>query len=80
MLIGVVTTFAGFLVWSTLMQKKALKVQQAAIDVQAEANEREKKMMKQVEETLQIHREQLAEQQTISSLLKDIKDELKLKS
>lgn len=45
MLIGVVAIFAGFLVWSTLMQKKALKAQESAIDVQAEANEREKKMM-----------------------------------
>lgn len=80
MLIGVVAIFAGFLVWSTLMQKKALKAQESAIDVQAEANEREKKMMQQVEETLRINKEQLEQQKTISSFLKDIRDELRLKS
>ncbi len=36
--------------------------------------------MQQVEETLHINKEQLEQQKTISSLLKDISDELKLKS
>ena len=62
------------------MQKKALKTQQDAINVQAESIEREKKIMQQVQETLQVNKEQLEQQKTISSFLKDIRDELRLKS
>ncbi|WP_324170854.1 hypothetical protein [Sulfurimonas sp.] len=79
-IIGIISITSGFLVWTTLMQKKGLKVQQTAIDVQAEANEREKKIMQHIEETLQMNKEQLEEQKTMSSLLKDIRDELRLKS
>ncbi|WP_353662343.1 hypothetical protein [Hydrogenimonas sp. SS33] len=81
LVIGALALFVfGFLIWSALMQKKALKSQQNAIEVQAEANEREKKMEAYMEEMVRLNREQLEVLNRINAGLGDVRKVLDGKS
>ena len=65
-IVVVISIFAGFLIWSTMMQKKALKVQNEAI-------QREKLIMQSVEEHLKVSKKQLEQLEHINLLLEEIK-------
>jgi type II secretory pathway pseudopilin PulG len=64
----------GILLWSLLMQRKAVSRQKQAMDAQAEAMERQKEAMRQVEEGLQLNRRSVENQEKVIALLEQIRD------
>ncbi len=69
--------FLAIVVWSVLMQRKAVLRQKQSIDTQKEAVERQKAAMNQVEESLALSRKNLENQEKIIAILEQIRDDRK---
>ncbi len=66
--------FLGIIVWSVLMQRKAVIRQKQSMETQREAVDRQKEAMTQVEESLNLNRRQVENQEKIIALLEQIRD------
>jgi hypothetical protein len=62
------------MVWSLLMQRKAVARQKEAMQTQRDAVDRQKEAMVQVEESLTLNRKQVENQEKIIALLEQIRD------
>ena len=67
----------GIIIWSVLLQRKAVIRQKQALDVQGDAVERQKNVMTQVVESLVLSRKSVANQERMIALLEEIRDDLK---
>jgi hypothetical protein len=66
--------FLVIIVWSVLMQRKAVQRQKQSMETQREAVERQKEAMAQVAESLNLNRRQVDNQEKIITLLEQIRD------
>jgi heme exporter protein D len=72
----IVIPFLALLVWSLLMQRRAVLRQQQAMEVQREAAARQQAAMAQVEESLGLSRASVRNQERVIVLLEEIRDRL----
>jgi hypothetical protein len=70
-LLAIVT---AIMVWSLVMQRKAMAQQKKAMDTQREAVDRQKKALIDVEESLALTRKQVENQERIIAILEQIRN------
>ena len=64
----------GVIIWSVLMQRKAIVRQEQSMETQREAVDRQMRALVQVEESLNLSRKQVENQEKIIALLEQIRD------
>ncbi len=72
--LAILVPLITIMAWSLLMQRKAVARQKEAMQTQRDAVDRQKEAMVQVEESLNLNRKQVENQEKIIALLEQIRD------